>query len=139
MKGQFFLPHLPRTLHFSKSRSLEGPFPFPGLVLFVPRASIPRGDQFSGLRCGLRVPAPARREEGRGRSTGHGSGGRKRSFGQEEGASWGSPPFRAHPQGRVGEPSLWPGTFLSLSPPLLCLGLPSPGVSLLSGVGLQTG
>lgn len=76
-----------------------------------------------------------RRQGGRSGSTGRGRGGRNKILA----ASWDLLPLRAHPQGHAREPSLLPGTFLSLSSPPLRLGLHSPGVALLLGVGLETG
>lgn len=70
--------------------------------------------------------------EGHGRSTGCGRGGRSRALA----AGCDLLPLRAHPQGRAGEPSLLPSAFCSRSPPPLCLGLHSAGVSAL-GCGTE--
>lgn len=116
-------------------------FSFPGLIHFIPNTSSAPGDLVFRLPFALQVPGPAWRQrqpwrgEGRGRSMERGRRGRNRSFWQE-GASW---DLLSSPPG-PGRRAVPPARHVSLPiSPTPSPGLHSPGVSLLSGVGLKTG
>ena len=136
-------PVPPASEDTSVRQALSPRSPSPSLVSLAspPAPLLPTGTcglgsrSVSGCREGARGSCAGREVSAGARSVGGEAG---ISFWQE-GASWDSPPCRAHPQGQTGEPSLLPSTFRSLSPPLLRLGLHSPGLSSLLGAGLQTG